>query len=179
MSYSIGIELFDYEGGKPLNILKYASLNDLIGKYLKLVIELRQAKDIPEKLSYETQCRYQWLDPENTEYTTKIVESGGASGVPLSRAPHFAYRAEHMIAIDDELISKMLENTLRFGVYGKVEQKRRKIDLMSLKIEEEEMEMQNGVNRDIVVETPSKQTFRDQSMSKNGMSAEEIELLRK
>ena len=54
MSYSIGIELYDYEGGKPLNILKYASLNDLIGKYLKLVIELRQAKDIPEKLSYET-----------------------------------------------------------------------------------------------------------------------------
>ena len=54
MNYSIGIELFDYEGGKPLNILKYGSLNDLIGKYMKLVIELRQAKDIPEKLSYET-----------------------------------------------------------------------------------------------------------------------------
>jgi hypothetical protein len=77
MNYSIGIELYDYEGGKPLNILKYGTLNDLIGKYLKLVIELRQAKDIPEKLSYETQCRYQWLDSENTEYQTKIVESGG------------------------------------------------------------------------------------------------------
>jgi len=36
-----------------------------------------------------------------------------------------------LIAIDDELISKMLENTLRFGVYGKVEQKRRQLNLFS------------------------------------------------
>jgi len=66
-----------------------------------------------------------------------------------------------MISIDDELISKMLENTLKFGVFGKVEQKRRKIDLMSLKIEEEEMEMPNPVLRDIMVETPSKQWQKD------------------
>jgi hypothetical protein len=52
MNYSISIDLFDYEGGKPLNILKYGTLNDLLGKYLKLSIELRQAKELPEKLSY-------------------------------------------------------------------------------------------------------------------------------
>jgi len=137
MSYSLGIELYDYEGSKPLNILKYSSLNDLTGKYLKLIIELRQAKDIPEKLAYETQCRYQWLDVENTEFQTKIVESGGQSGVALSRNPAFGYRAEHTIMIDDELISKMLENTLRFGVYGKVEQKRRQLNLFSPKNGEE------------------------------------------
>ena len=54
MNYSISIDLFDYEGGKPLNILKYGTLNDLLGKYLNLSIELRQAKELPEKLSYET-----------------------------------------------------------------------------------------------------------------------------
>jgi len=32
MSYSLAIELFDYEGSKPLNILKYTTLNDLLGK---------------------------------------------------------------------------------------------------------------------------------------------------
>jgi hypothetical protein len=30
-----------------------------------------------------------------------------------------------MIEIDDDLISKMIENTLKIGVYGKVEQKKR------------------------------------------------------
>lgn len=69
MHYSLGIELYDYEGApKPLNILKYNSLNDLIGKHLKLSLELRKAQDIPEKLAYEVQCRYNWLDAESTEY---------------------------------------------------------------------------------------------------------------
>lgn len=62
MHYSIGIEIFDYDGGKPLNILKFNSLNDVVGKQLKLVIELRKASEIPEKLAYEVQCKYQWLD---------------------------------------------------------------------------------------------------------------------
>lgn len=53
MHYSIGIEIFDYDGGKPLNILKFNSLNDVVGKQLKLVIELRKASEIPEKLAYE------------------------------------------------------------------------------------------------------------------------------
>jgi hypothetical protein len=30
-----------------------------------------------------------------------------------------------MIEIDDELISRMIENTLRIGVYGKIEQKKK------------------------------------------------------
>jgi hypothetical protein len=30
-----------------------------------------------------------------------------------------------LVEVDDELISKMVENTLRIGVYGKVEQKKR------------------------------------------------------
>lgn len=32
-----------------------------------------------------------------------------------------------MIEIDDELISRMIENTLRIGVYGKIEQKKKQI----------------------------------------------------
>ena len=122
MLYSIGIELADYAGGKALNLLKYNSLNDVVGKSLKLSVELRKAVDIPEKLAHEVQCRYQWLDQESTEFSTSIVESKSA---PVNRAPQFSYKQEHVIEIDDELISKMIENTLRIGVYGKVEQKRR------------------------------------------------------
>lgn len=42
--YSVGIELYDSQTSqKPLNILKFNSLNDLLGKYLKLILEIRKA----------------------------------------------------------------------------------------------------------------------------------------
>jgi len=47
------------------------------------------------------------------------------SGPAQQRSPQFAYKADHMIEIDDELISRMIENTLRIGVYGKIEQKKK------------------------------------------------------
>ena len=43
----------------------------------------------------------------------------------MNRAPQFGYKSEHVIEVDDDLINKMIENTLRIGVFGKVEQKRR------------------------------------------------------
>ena len=80
--------------------------------------------------------------------------------------------------IDDELISKMMENTLRFGVYGKVEQRRRQLNLFSPSHNHED-----DRDREIMVESPSKGGggHRDQSinMTKGGMSIEEMELLRK
>ena len=54
-----------------------------------------------------------------------MIETGGTTGVPVSRSPQFGYKNEHLIEVDDDLISKMIENTLRIGVYGKIEQKKR------------------------------------------------------
>jgi hypothetical protein len=125
MHYSMGIELLEYEGGKPLNILKYNSLNDVVGKILKLAIELKKATGIPEKLAYEVQCRYNWIDEDKSQFETKVVASGGTTGTAFSNNPVFGYRAEHQIEIDDDLIGKMIENTLRVGIYGKVEQKKK------------------------------------------------------
>lgn len=42
-----------------------------------------------------------------------------------TRNPVFGYKNEHMIDIDEDLISYMVENILTIGVYGKVEQKKR------------------------------------------------------
>lgn len=66
MNYSVGLEIYEYDGNKQLNILKYGSLSDLIGKKLKLILELKKASEIPEKLTHEVQCRYQWLDEDRT-----------------------------------------------------------------------------------------------------------------
>lgn len=81
--------------------------------------------------------------------------------------------------IDDDLISKMMENTLRFGVYGKVEQRRRQLNLFSPShLEEDRFSYKE---REIMVESPSKGgAHRDQSINMTkGMSFEEMELLRK
>lgn len=162
-----------------MNILKYNSLQDLIGKYLKLIIELKGAKEIPEKLAFEVQSRYQWLDLDNTEFSTKVVTSGADSGVPLSRAPQFGYKSEHIIEIDDELISKMSENTLRFGVYGKVEQKKRLKEVLfsprTIIVEEEGgSSPKKGQERRESID-PSLRS----SKQLQGLSLEEIERLRK
>jgi hypothetical protein len=53
MTYSMGIELFDFDGKKQLNILHYNSLSELVGKKIKVVVELKKATDLPEKLSHQ------------------------------------------------------------------------------------------------------------------------------
>ncbi len=99
--------------------------------------------------------------------------SGGESGVPLSRAPQFGYRSEHLIEIDDDLISKMVENTLRFGVYGKVEQKVRlkeeSFTPRTILIENERYSPEKG-------ESPEKSI---RGFQVQGMSLDELEKLRK
>ena len=38
-----------------------------------------------------------------------------------TKNPVFGYKNEHILDIDDDMISYMVENTLTIGVYGKVE----------------------------------------------------------
>ena len=44
-----------------------------------------------------------------------------------TRNPAFGYKNEHVIEIDEDLISYMVENTLTIGVYGKVEPKKKPV----------------------------------------------------
>jgi len=53
MSYSVGLELYEQDEKKQLNILRYNSLSDVIGKKLKLIMDLKKATDLPEKLTHE------------------------------------------------------------------------------------------------------------------------------
>lgn len=92
----------------------------MIGKKLKVNLELKKVTDIPEKLSHSSICKYQWMDEERTQYETKIVDE-------RTRNPAFNYKAEHTLDIDDDLITYMMENTLTIGVYGKAEQKKKKV----------------------------------------------------
>lgn len=66
MNYSVGLEVYEPDGTKQLNVLKYSNLNDLVDKKLKFILELKKASEIPEKLNFEIQCRYTWLDEDKT-----------------------------------------------------------------------------------------------------------------
>lgn len=58
INYSVGLEIYEPDEKRQLNILKYNSLSDVIGKKLKLSLDLKKASDLPEKLIHEIQCRY-------------------------------------------------------------------------------------------------------------------------
>lgn len=50
--------MFDVDKSTKLNPLEYDSLNELIGKHIKLIIELKKASDLPEKYTYKIMCKY-------------------------------------------------------------------------------------------------------------------------
>jgi len=58
VSYSVGLEVYDSSGNKQLPLINYSALSDLIGKKLKINLELKKASDIPEKLSHASIIKY-------------------------------------------------------------------------------------------------------------------------
>jgi len=69
----VNLSIFDSDGTSQLNILDYETLNELIGKTLKLTFDIRRGSGIPDKFCYKSVARYTWLDTEN-EFETKTVE---------------------------------------------------------------------------------------------------------
>lgn len=72
--YSVHLELLDYDKTTPLNILEYENLRELIGKHLKVKFALKRATDIPEKYTFKTMAKYDWIDPERTGFETQVKE---------------------------------------------------------------------------------------------------------
>ena len=79
-----------------------------------------------------------------------------------------------MIEIDDELISNMIENTLRIGIYGKIEQKKRNNNPMSPK--SGEMFLFEGSPDG---KSPNKREFSMIATKDGPLTEEEIEKLRR
>lgn len=114
LTYSCNFELYDVDKTTKLNPLEYETLNELIGKNLKVFIDLKRASDIPEKYTYKTQCKYSWND---CGFETQIVER--------SKEPTFNYKGEHMQVITEDLISHLMYNTLTVRIYGMIESKKK------------------------------------------------------
>jgi hypothetical protein len=113
LTYTIHFELLDVDKTTKLNPLEFETLNELIGKNLKLIVQLKRATELPDKYIYKTMCKYDWQD--NT-HETKVVEK--------SREPVFDFQGEHIQVITDDMIQHMMYNTLTISVFGMIESKR-------------------------------------------------------
>jgi len=106
--------LLDVDKTTKLNPLEYENLNELIGKNLKLNIELKKASEIPDKYIFKTMCKYTWND---SSYETKTVER--------RKDPAFDYFSEHITSITEDMVNYLMYNTLTVGVFGMIESKKK------------------------------------------------------
>lgn len=106
--------MLDVDKTTKLNPLEYENLNELIGKNLKLNIELKKASEIPDKYIFKTMCKYTWND---SSYETKTVER--------RKDPAFDYFSEHITSITEDMVNYLMYNTLTVGVFGMIESKKK------------------------------------------------------
>ena len=64
INYGVSVEVLDTDRTTKLNVLDYESLQECVGKYLRLTVDLRRVVDIPEKYTFKTKCKYNFLDQE-------------------------------------------------------------------------------------------------------------------
>jgi len=115
--YSVHLSVLDLDRQTPLNILEYETVRDLIGKHLKVKLTLKRAKDIPEKYSFKTMAKYEWIDNDRTGFETQVKER--------QPNPDFGYSAEHVELITEEFVEHLMYNTLTIKVMGMIESKRK------------------------------------------------------
>ena len=72
--YSVHLEILDYDKTTPLNILEYETLRELIGKNLKIKLALKRATDLPEKYTFKTMAKYEWIDQDRSMFETQVKE---------------------------------------------------------------------------------------------------------
>lgn len=69
-NYSVQLEILDYDRTTKLNILEFETLKELIGKHLKVKLSLKRATDIPDKFTFKTMAKYEWIDSDKTVFET-------------------------------------------------------------------------------------------------------------
>ena len=115
-NYAVFLEAFEKDKKTKIDMMEHETLRDLEGCWLKMIIEIKKAQDIPEKYSFKTKACYNWLDQNETLFETKECNN--------DKNPNFQYRQEHMIEITSALCETMKDNTLKIQVFGMIEAKK-------------------------------------------------------
>ena len=117
LEYSCLLEVLDYDRSTPLNIYEYENVRDLLGKHLKVKLVLKRAREIPDKWTFKTMAKYEWIDSERTLFETQVREK--------QRNPDFMYTHEHVELITEDFVEYLMYNTLTIKVMGMIESKRK------------------------------------------------------
>lgn len=97
--------------------MEYETLRELIGKHLKVKLCIKRATDIPEKYTFKTMAKYEWIDSDKTVFETQVREK--------QRDPDFAYVGEHIEPITEDFVSHLMYNTLTIKVLGMIESRKK------------------------------------------------------
>lgn len=95
----------------------FETLRELSGRYLKISLSLKKATGLPEKYTFKTMSRYEWIDEGRTTCESQVVND--------QREPNFAYTGEHIEQITDEFVSLLMYNTLTIKILGMIKSKKK------------------------------------------------------
>lgn len=95
--------------------MDYDSMEDMIGKKLKLTVDLKKATEIPQKYTYVTKCKYDLFEGQERFETEEIKNM---------KEPEFNHTKEMILDINEDLLAQFRSKTLTFEVYGKIEPKK-------------------------------------------------------
>ena len=122
------LSVLDYDRSTPLNIFEYETVRDLIGKHLKIKLNLKRAKEIPERYTFKTMAKYEWINSERTTYETQVQER--------KREPNFNYEFEHIELITEEFVETLMFHTLTIKVLGMIESKKKNKKAKTAEVED-------------------------------------------
>lgn len=82
------------------------------GKILRIHLRVEEARGLPEKYSYNTFCKYKWIDEKDQEFETEKQ--------PFNQNPQFNYIQDHDVFVSKFVIDKLWSACLTVDVYGQM-----------------------------------------------------------
>lgn len=122
------------------DLIEYETLNELLGKKLKLNFEIKDGEALPKKLCARTFCQYEFYasgdqladeeDSDGLDNIGDIADDGDGRTVKKLRVfktkeieqktqkPQWEYKVSHSVDIDEEMLLKLQSESLAVAVFG-------------------------------------------------------------
>jgi hypothetical protein len=76
------------------DLIEYENLNELVGKKIKLIFEIKEAEGLPKKLQQKTFCSYEFLHSNGEKFTEEEMNHLEATGFNFEEEDDFNYPDE-------------------------------------------------------------------------------------
>ena len=93
-------------------MLDFETLAELKGKFIRVLVDIRRANELPIQYCFKVKCKYVW---QEANFETNDINK--------SCDPVFNYTGAHMLRITEEFVQEIMYNTLTIKVYGMIKAK--------------------------------------------------------